>query len=359
MSMTPRHRVLRALRGGVADRVPFTMYDPMCPQCTGERELRNRGLCLLIRQPVYRIHRPNVRTHSREVLRDGQRLTEIVHETPHGTLTMLTRPAGITTWCVEHLFKSPEDYKALAFYLGDEQVEPTYGPFLLAESAVGGDGLLRAQIGLEPLQELISGEPMGTETFCIEWMERQDEVLALKEILAGKHRRRIQIVAESPATHANYGGNVTPQIIGPAVYEEHYLPYYAAAADVLEPEDVLLGSHYDADCKPIAGAIARSKLDYIEAFTPAPDTDMALAEARAAWPGKVLWLNFPSSVHLQPPAAVREKTVALLDELDDLAGVIMGITENIPADRWQASCLAIQAGLEDHARANPERYEQS
>jgi len=28
-------------------------------------------------------------------------------------------------------------------------------------------------------------------------------------------------------------------------------------------------------------------LDYIEAFTPAPDTDMTLAAARKAWPDKV------------------------------------------------------------------------
>lgn len=28
----------------------------------------------------------------------------------------------------------------------------------------------------------------------------------------------------------------------------------------------------------------------------------------------------------------------------------MGITENIPADRWEANCLAIMDGLDDRAR---------
>ena len=42
----------------------------------------------------------------------------------------------------------------------------------------------------------------------------------------------------------------------------------------------------------LPAAIAGTSLDYIEAFTPAPDTDMTLGAAREAWPGKVLWLNF-------------------------------------------------------------------
>ena len=103
--------------------------------------------------------------------------------------------------------------------------------------------------------------------------------------------------------------------------------------------------------------MATTALDYIEAFTPAPDTDMTLKDARQAWPGKTLWLNFPSSVHLQDDGKVRQKTLDLLDELDSADGVIMGITEDIPAHRWQDSCAAIMEGLELHAQGNPGLYQ--
>jgi hypothetical protein len=48
--------------------------------------------------------------------------------------------------------------------------------------------------------------------------------------------------------------------------------------------------------------------------------------------------------------------VDLLDELDDCRGVIMGITEDIPENRWQDSCRAIMDGLERHGREHPEKY---
>jgi hypothetical protein len=118
----------------------------------------------------------------------------------------------------------------------------------------------------------------------------------------------------------------------------------------------LIGCHFDANCRLLAKAIAGTGLDYIEAFTPAPDTDMTLAEARAAWPDKALWLNYPSSVHLRSDAAVEQATVDLVSELPTVDGLIIGITENIPPDRWQGSCRAIMDGLDRHATAQPAAY---
>ena len=187
-------------------------------------------------------------------------------------------------------------------------------------------------------------------------MERRDEVLSLYEILVENRRRIYPLVAASPADHANYGGNVTPEIIGPRVFEEYYLPHYHEAAEVMHRHGKLIGCHFDANNRIIADAIARTPLDYIEAFTPAPDTDMTLAEARTAWPDKVLWINFPSSVHLQPDQAVVQKTCDLLEEAGHGDGLLVGITEDMPPERWERSCSAIMDGLDRHAREHPSLY---
>jgi hypothetical protein len=158
--------------------------------------------------------------------------------------------------------------------------------------------------------------------------------------------------------HANYGGNVTPEIIGLENFEKYYVQHYNEAAEVMHKHGKLIGCHFDANCKLLSKAIAGTALDYIEAFTPAPDTDMTLAEARRAWPNKVLWLNFPSSVHLRPDAEVEKTTIDLLNQAGNIDGLIMGITEDIPPDRWQNSCRAIMNGLERHARENQRLYVQ-
>ena len=86
--------------------------------------------------------------------------------------------------------------------------------------------------------------------------------------------------------------------MGPPRYREFCLPLVRECAEFLHRKGKLLGTHLDGNNRPWARDVAEAPFDYIEAFTPAPDTDMTLREALDAWPDKVLWINFPSSLHL-------------------------------------------------------------
>ena len=355
--MTRREHVERALRGGHGATVPFTIYECMVPQCEAEREMRNRGLCIVKRDiPVFKTHRPNVRVSQHTFWEGEHKMTRTAHETPLGTLTTLSEAAGFTSWHHERMFKSPDDYRALLYLIQDEVYEPCYERFAQAEADFGHDGIFRAGFGLEPLQSLISGMLMDTQTFCLEWMDRRDEILKLYGAIVENRRKIYPIVAKSPAWHANYGGNVVPEIVGLKAFEQYYVQHYNEAAEIMHERGKLVGCHLDANCNLFSDAIAGTDLDYIEAFTPAPDTDMTLGEARDAWPDKVLWLNFPSSVHLKSDIQVEQTTVDLLNEVETVNGLIMGITEDIPAARWRDSCRAIMSGLERHAQENPDLY---
>ena len=356
-TLTPRRRVEISLRGGRSDRVPFTLYEYRITPCVAERTMRNRGMCIVQRNcPVFTTHRPNVRTTRQTYDEGGRQFVRTVHETPVGTLTTLYEPAPFTSWSHEKMFKSPDDYRAMLYYLQDERYEPGYASFSEAQEAFGPDAIFRAGFGLEPMQYLISGDMMAMEDFALEWMDHRDEILKLYGALVENRRRIYPLVAESPALHANYGGNVVPTMVGVEMFEQYYVPHYQEAAEIMHRHGKLIGCHYDDDCRLLARAIGATDLDYIEAFTPAPDTDMDVADARAAWPDKVLWLNFPSSQHREPDERVRQITVDLLDQAGSVEGLIMGITEDMPPGRWQASCLAIMDGLDRHAEAHPDRY---
>ena len=356
-AFTPRARVEAALRGERTDKVPFTMYENKIPQCAAERALRNRGLCVVKRDiPAFRTIRPNVRTTEAVEWREGKKFVRTRYATPVGVLESLHEEAGFTIWWHEKLFKSPEDYKALDFFIRDARYLPNHEAFARAQAAFGEDAIFRAALGLEPLQDLISGSLMEMQDFCVQWMDARDEILKLYAANVEQRRAVYSLVADSPALIANYGGNVVADVIGPKGFEEYYLPHYHEAAEALHRRGKLLGCHLDANCRLLAPLVARAALDYIEAFTPAPDTDMTLAEARAAWPDKILWINFPSSRHLCPVAEVEEIAFRLAEEAGRSEGFLMGITEDIPADRWQASCAAIMDGLDRHAKERPERY---
>ncbi|MDQ1301821.1 MAG: hypothetical protein QG637_1743 [Chloroflexota bacterium] len=360
--MSPRERVEAALFGGEPDMVPFTHYDTLFPRCAVERQLRNDGLCIVQRRPsVFTVDSPNV---SREEIHfpgsDGRARIRTIIRTPAGTLSSVhisapigDRPAdqvmSWTSWREERLFKGPADYEPLEFMIQDRRYSPNYEVFQAQADLMGDDVIMRAGIAYEPLQEIII-EYMGIEQFAVEWAERRERVLHLHSVMVEDRRKIYPIVAKSPARIANYGGNVTPEIVGRDRFERLIVPCYNEAAEALHAHGKLLGCHFDANVRTLAPAIARSKLDYIEAFSPQPSSDMTLAEARAAWPDKILWINFPSAVHLEPLPAIEAMTRRLLREAAPGHRFLIGITEDVPADRWQESLSAILRVIREDGR---------
>ena len=339
--MTPRQRVLAALRREPTDKVPFTIYESKIPQCSVERRLRNEGLCIVNRRvPACVIERPNCAEETHHYTENGRPRVRTVIRTPAGELSQLREPAGFTSWTLERLFRGPEDYRALAAMVEDTRVRPNYDEFARAEEWMGEDVILRAGVGSTPLHRIMI-HWMGLETFAVEWAERRDEILRLVELMTAKRREVYPILANSPVTHANYGGNEVTQVMGPPRFKEFCVPLYDECAEVFHEKGKLLGSHLDGNNRAWADLVAGSGLDYIEAFTPAPDTDMTLEDALKAWPDKVLWINFPSSVHLASVEKIKRTTRELIEAAAGTNRLIIGITEDIPEDRWQESLLAI------------------
>ena len=339
--MTPRQRVLAVLRGEPFDKVPFTIYENKIPQCSVERRLRNEGLCIVNRRvPVYVIERPNCSTTICHYEEDGCPRIRVRISTPVGEIYEVREPAAFTQWTVEYLFKRPEDYRVLRYFVQDQVVRPNYEAFSRAEAWMGDDVILRANVGGVPLHEIMV-HWMGLEKFAEEWADRRDEVLALEKLMRDKLRDVYCVLAESPITHANFGGNLVPEVMGVPRFKEFCLPLFEECAEVLHSRGKLLGTHMDGNNRAWADLLGASSLDYIEAFTPAPDTDMTLTEALEAWPDKVLWINFPSSLHLASIEKIKQTARQIVDAALQTRRIVLGITEDIPEDRWQENLLAI------------------
>ena len=338
--MTPKQRVEAALRGEMPDAVPFTVYECMLPKSETERHLRNQGLCIVERRSVFKTLYHEVQVERTQYTgEDGEERICTTVRTPAGTLTSIGKPVGFTTWHEKRLFSSPDDYEALEWMIQDRSYVPNYEEFAEVQALLGEDASVRAGIGYSPLQEIIYSL-MGVEQFSIQWGENRDRLMRLYHLLTEDRRKIYQVVAESPAYTVNYGGNVSPEVVGRERFERLILPHYDEAADILHAHGKLMGVHFDANTRLLAPGIARSKMDYVEAFTPYPDTDMTVAEARAAWPEKTLWINFPSSVHLQSIADIEDMTRQMLREAAPGNRFIIGITEDLPPGRWQGNYRA-------------------
>ena len=353
--MNPKERVEALLLGRGADHVPFTVDTLMLPRCETERRLRNDGMCIVKYPDVFKTESPDVKETTSYYREDGTCKVRRDIETPYGNLFSISRivdidtTTGTTTWDEEKIFHGPEDYKAIEFMVRNRVHTPDYEPALKAQRMAGDDIILRAFIGYEPLQEIII-PIMGFERFSYEWADNRDEVLKLYEALVEDRRKLYPIVAQSPVLHANYGANVSSDVMSPANFERYILPHYQECAEVMHRHGKLLGAHMDANIGGLASLIAQSDLDFIEAFTPYPDTDMTVGEALDIWPDKVLWINFPSSVHLQGPEGIEKAMLDILEQAKPGNRLLVGITEDVPDNRWQESFQVISRVLNTAGR---------
>ena len=352
--MNNAERIEAVFNGEFIDRVPFALKGWRIPQCEVERNLRNDGLCIIDARSVYTFVSPNIESRTVHYTRDGVNYQRTIVKTPKGELSSLRRrmgsnPTESTSWQLERIFKGPEDYDAIEFMMRDRRYLASYQPFLRAQQQTGGDAFFKTSAPGCPLHTIMY-EIMGLEHFGTEWSERRDEVLRLYQAMVENERDVYGIVAKSPAKIVQCGGNYAPEVLGKQRLVDYVLPHWEEVAGILHEGGKLLGSHLDANTKLWAREVGESALDWVEAFTPVPDTDTTLAEARKLWPGKVLFINFPSSVHLQSASVIEETTRQLLKEAAPGDRFIVGITENVPENRWRESFSIILKTLNEYGK---------
>ncbi len=343
--MTRSQSIERIFHGEPPDYVPFVLKGWRIPFCRAERQLRNDGLGIIDSAGVYGIRSPNVTSESHGFTEGGIGYTRTTVRTPVGELSSVTRRLGSektesTTWTIEPMFKRPEDYRVLRFLVEDQQVTPAYDRFRRAQQQMDGEAFFKTGAPGIALHTIMYSY-LGIETFALEWADRRDEIIALNDLMTAKQRQIYEVVAGSPALVVQLGGNYSSEVLGRDRFRDFVLPHWEEACGILHDGGKMPGSHLDANNRLWATEIGDSGLDWIEAFTPAPDTDMSVADAREAWPGKTMFINYPSSVHLQPAARIEKATKQILRDCAPGDRFIVGITENVPENRWRESFRTI------------------
>jgi hypothetical protein len=97
----------------------------------------------------------------------------------------------------------------------------------------------------------------------------------------------------------------------------------------------------DGRLKALKDHIAKTRLDVIEAFTPPPMGDLPINEALNMWRGKVLWINFPSTISTlmgPSPQNVKKYLIDLLEQTipGERITLIVSTENRVPAENMMA-----------------------
>lgn len=337
---------MTVMRGGKADRVPLTIYGWLMPQTDAARKLQEEGLTVIGCTQVYSEDRDGVEIDRRDVTEQGVRKTLTRITTPVGEINeVMGYDPSYGSPCIEqHLLKSPDDFAVMRYMVEHTSYAPSYSDYAVHEQAIGEAGIVVSFIQPLPVVNLWVNA-MGAELWCESLMNHTDAFNELHEAILVNYKRQIDIAAESPAEIIWLPDNVTASMISPTIFEIYCAPVYDYSCRALHEAGKLVFSHYDGLNRPLKSCIAATGIDIIEAFTPPPMGDMTVAEGRAAWPNKVLSLNFPGCLFREAAEVIEAETMKYMEEAGDRAGFAIGCTEDFDPALFEHAFGAISRAM--------------
>ncbi|MHB1131888.1 MAG: uroporphyrinogen decarboxylase family protein [Chloroflexota bacterium] len=337
--MNVRERVLAALTWQEPDRVPLTVYDWMLPRGESERLLRQGGVGLITRHPAHQARHRDVEFVSREYVEDGRRYVRRTIKTPVGEIYQVLEAEGAydtSSWIKEHFIKGPDDYRVMEFYVKDPVYSDNYAVIRETERRLGNDGVCLVRVAKSPIQEMLY-QMMGMERFGLDYYERRDLFDSLHETMARRYGEMYEFAAGCPSSLLQLGDNISSDVVGKERYRQYLMPQYARLRQILAGTGKIVSVHMDGRLRSLVELIGPSEFDVVEAMTPPPMGDVSIAEARRAWPDKALWINFTSSMHIEPSDVIAEHTRELLEQAGGKRGFAISITEDAPVAALERS----------------------
>ncbi len=330
MSSTPRERFLAGIRGGMPDRIPLVIWNNKLPGGEVDEQIFQLGVCVIVKSCVWKQTFAGIDVDIREEpAAYGHKQRHTTFSTPAGVLTTIERVMPGTVWIEKYPFADAGDYDALEALISSLTYEADFEKFAHDDAFMGDQSIARPASIHCPMHDLIY-KFMGIETYSIEYAERRTQLFHIEKALKQDWQRRIALTAESPAKYVAVEGNTEISIVGPDRFRQFYLPYIEEACVMLHERGMIAGGHFDGNNKYLAPLIAETSLDFIESFTPAPETDMSISEARKAWPDKALQIHFPSSIHHKGKDGIEAFGMEFLQQAGPGNGFVVGESEDIP-----------------------------
>jgi uroporphyrinogen-III decarboxylase len=350
--MSPRERIVAALKGQSIDRIPFVpLIGPytvmeMPEEITGsaggvgfdpQRMMtasRALGCDLMIRHVpattplgadvphLSLLGRFGPPIEAKAGFEQGQ-LTETL-TTPIGSVTgtwKFTDRVGIEEmmifhYAVDHLNKEP--------VIVDEDA------FLEIDRAIGDDGIATASMSNSPFMFLIE-MAWGLENTYYLLNDHREEVEEILKKLHASLKRYVEVIADSPAQIIIQYENTSSTLLSPEMFRRYCLPYLNEYADILRDAGKIYLMHMCGKLHALVDDIGSGRFRGITDIASQPTGDLPLDEAAAKLPGKAVIGGIDPTVFISHDQEfVKSKISDLIKRIKPFKGVLLGSADVTP-----------------------------
>jgi len=351
--MTGRERLLAALGAAPADRVGWApeLNDyyfrarlaeagreppPDCPDKNAWRYAECAEMigadCLWSHFP----YRVDFRGTEEVVTKDAEGVTTRVLKTPKGELVERSRydDTARSTFRLEHLLKTPEDFVRYRAHLDAAEVTADYESFRRAEEAVGARGIVSVHVPETPIMGLIMYH-MGIEETLFACFDHAAEIRELFDAVHAFNMEcyRVACAPGAPGEMVRPFEDTSSSLTSPDMFDELCAPYLSDYGEASRAGGKQFVPHC---CGTLAAMLPRMKalpIDGIEAATPPPTGDAPATMLREVMGPDCLILGGfdPTRSAISSPAEVSEMVGRVLEEMRGDARFVLAHEEISPA----------------------------
>jgi uroporphyrinogen-III decarboxylase len=168
-----------------------------------------------------------------------------------------------------------------------EEFAPAFDAFGKVDARIGDRGLATATVPHTPIQHLLVIH-MGVAGFYYLLNDHPAEMTAMMDLMHERNLEVLQILMDSPAEVCIQYENTGTSYVSPRMYAQYEGPPIDVYADMLHSADKVYLVHMCGRLKGLADLVARGRQDGSADIAPPPAGDWTLADARRAWPGKII-----------------------------------------------------------------------
>lgn len=341
-----RDRLEAFWSGEKPDRIPFTTYESKIPSDWSDPVIQQMfadGLGVLRFIPTWETIYHTVEVVEDTITVNDRPLHRQVWKTPVGDLQAIWSE----NWHQKYFLETAEDYRVMTYIATHTEYRPAYDAFAQQAADLPEFMIPVPRMGRTPLQTILV-DYAGLANFALHLFEFETEMRELYDALLVNFRRLAEIVAAGPGRYVNILENFTAETLGPRRYAEFLLPVYEETVGLFREAGKVVGYHYDGKLAVVKDLVARAPLDLIESFTPPPEGDMSLAEARAAWPDKLIWSNVNLGCYELPEDQLKAEIWRRAQAgAPDGSRLAFEVSEDRPP-RWRESMPVILAALNEY-----------
>jgi hypothetical protein len=337
-----RTRLEQALAGEPVTQPTFLVYDWFVKNrpWVDWPSLCQRGLGQINHADLVSYHRPHLEIIESETMVQGQLRRDVHWITDVGEL----HEWYLGEWRQEYFIKQPDDYRIMQRAWTDTTITPRLDIFSQSEQTLGGNGITIGQLDRTPFQK-IQIDYAGLERFSYDIADRCSELMDLLALMNDLKLQEFRAALQTPARQLKLWENLSIETMGPVYYRDFLVPVYKDIFAILTGTDKKLQVHYDGKQRIIADQIKALPFDGLDSVTPPPEGDMTIAEARACWPDKFLWLHPTLTWYSLPLNELVANILQMTREAGPFRYCLM-ISEEVPPN-WENTIPAILDALAD------------